>query len=227
MNVQQKRKPCWLKKTLPVGPRYGKVKGLLDELQLHTVCQEARCPNLGECFHQGTATFLMLGDLCTRSCTFCAVRHGVPEAPDSMEPERIAEMVQQLGLHYVVLTSVTRDDLADGGAGHFARAILCIRERCPGIRIEVLVPDFGGEISSLKEVLEAAPEVLNHNIETVPRLYPVVRPQAEYRRSLELLRCSRELAPGVITKSGLMLGIGEGMEDPASNIKFVSGRDPF
>lgn len=203
------RKPPWLRVRLRAGPTYQGVLRRLREGQLHTVCQEALCPNLGECFSQGTATFLILGDRCTRNCRFCAVGHGPEGPPDPEEPQRVAEAALAMGLSYVVITSVTRDDLADGGAGHFAETIREVRKRLPEARVEVLVPDFRGSAEALETVLHARPDVLNHNLETVPRLYPEVRPGAEYRRSLELLRLARTLAPGVITKSGLMLGLGE------------------
>ena len=207
------RKPPWLKRRIPAGPTYHEVHGILQEGQLHTVCQEALCPNLGECFSRGTATFLTLGDRCTRNCRFCAVAHGPIGPPDPEEPRRVAEAVQRMGLRYVVVTSVTRDDLSDGGAGHFARTIAEIRRQDPKVRVEVLVPDFGGSVSALKTVVQARPDVLNHNLETVPRLYPVVRPGADYRRSLHLLKRVRELAPDIPTKSGLMLGLGEFPEE--------------
>jgi len=176
---------------------------------LHSVCEEARCPNRTRCFARGTAAFLLLGDTCTRDCAFCAIRHGVPRPPDPGEPDAVADRVAALGLDYVVLTSVTRDDLPDGGAEHFALAIAALHARCPGVGVEVLIPDFQGSGEALARVLAAGPTVLNHNLETVPRLYPVVRPSADYRRSLELLR----RAGGLPTKSGLMLGLGETHEE--------------
>ncbi len=207
------RKPPWLKRRIPAGATYYEVQGILQEGQLHTVCQEALCPNLGECFSRGTATFLILGNRCTRGCRFCAIARGPIGPPDPEEPRRLAEAVQRMGLRYVVVTSVARDDLSDGGAGHFARAIAEIRRRDPEVRVEVLIPDFGGSVSALKTVVQARPDVLNHNLETVPRLYPGVRPGANYRRSLHLLRRVRELAPDIPTKSGLMLGLGEFPEE--------------
>lgn len=202
-------KPAWLKIRLRAGPTYHGVLRHLQQGRLHTVCQEAHCPNMGECFSQGTATFLILGDRCTRNCGFCAVGHGPEGPPDPGEPQRVAEASLAMGLTYVVITSVTRDDLADGGAGHFAETIREVRKRLPGARVEVLIPDFRGSTTALETVLDARPDVLNHNLETVPRLYPKARPGAEYRRSLDLLSTARTLAPGVITKSGLMLGLGE------------------
>ncbi|MCL7453293.1 MAG: lipoyl synthase [Anaerolineae bacterium] len=182
---------------------------LLDGLALHTVCQEARCPNLAECFGRGTATFLILGDQCTRGCRFCAISHGRPAPPDPNEPQRVAEAAARLGLRHAVLTSVTRDDLSDGGAGHFAAAVQALRSRLPGVTVEVLIPDLGGSETALRAILDAQPDVLNHNVETVPRLYRTVRPGADYRRSLALLARAKALRPAVVTKSGLMLGLGE------------------
>jgi lipoic acid synthetase len=202
-------KPAWLKRRLGSGATFQRVRSLIQEGRLHTVCQEALCPNQGECFSKGTATFLILGDHCTRNCGFCAVSHGAPQPPDPQEPKRVARAVKAMGIKYVVLTSVSRDDLEDGGAAQFAETIREIRSRVPEAMVEVLVPDFGGSEESLKKVLQGAPQVLNHNLETVPRLYPKVRPQAKYERSLELLERARLLAPQIPTKSGLMLGLGE------------------
>lgn len=206
-------KPGWLTKRAPDQRVMERMENLLSGLRLHTVCQEAACPNVGECFARRTATFMLLGDICTRNCRFCAVKKGRPGAVPAQEPARVAEAVLALELAHVVLTSVTRDDLLDGGAGHFARTIAEIRGRSPRISVEVLTPDFLGQKESLKVVLDAGPAVFNHNIETVPRLYPQVRPQASYRRSIELLRMAGELAPGVRTKSGLMVGLGERPEE--------------
>jgi len=185
------------------------VKSILDSAELHTVCEEARCPNLGECFSIGTATLLILGRICTRNCGFCAVEHGVSGPPDEEEPEKVAQAVKNMGLHYVVITSVTRDDLPDGGASHFSKTIRAIRALDPEIKIEVLIPDFKGDLASLNTVLEEGPDVLNHNIETISRLYQEVRPQADYRRSLHLLKKAKERNPRTVTKSGFMLGLGE------------------
>jgi lipoic acid synthetase len=203
--------PEWLWRTVaPAAPAaVGRMEHLLDELSLHTVCQEARCPNLAECFGGGTATFMILGDTCTRGCRFCAVEQGRPAALDADEPERVAEAAARLNLAHVVVTSVTRDDLPDGGAGHFAATVEALRRRLPGATLEVLVPDFGGSCAALERVLTARPDVLNHNVETVPRLYPQVRPQAQYGRSLALLEHARASNPQITTKSGLMLGLGE------------------
>lgn len=203
------QKPSWLKKRIPPYQDLLKVKNLLDRGGLHTVCEEARCPNLGECFSQGTATFLILGDVCTRNCGFCAVQHGVPLPIEKDEPERVARAVQEVGIRYAVITSVTRDDLPDGGASFFAKTIEAIRAKDQTIKVEVLIPDFRGDLSSLEIVLEASPDVLNHNIETVQRLYSEVRPQADYRKSLDLLKQSKTLYPHIQTKSGFMLGLGE------------------
>ena len=203
------RKPPWLKKRLPPFQDLQKVKSILEEADLHTVCEEARCPNLGDCFCSGTATFLILGRICTRNCGFCAVEHRSPVPPDEAEPEKLAQAVKKMGLQYVVITSVTRDDLPDGGAFLFAKTIQAIRALDSKIKIEVLIPDFKGDLNSLKDVLKENPDVLNHNIETISRLYPVVRPQAAYQRSLDLLRRSKEDYPHIPTKSGFMLGLGE------------------
>lgn len=206
-------KPPWLKRKLPAGPVFEQVRNLLKDVRLHTVCQEARCPNMWECFSQKTATFLILGDKCTRNCGFCAVDNG-PKGPlDTDEPVRVAEAVEQMALQYVVITSVTRDDLSDGGAGVFADTIKCIRERMPGTHIEVLTPDFMGNINALEKVILAKPNLFNHNIETVSRLYPIVRPQADYYRSLNVLEVAKTIDPGIVTKSGIMVGLGETEEE--------------
>jgi lipoic acid synthetase len=202
-------KPPWLKKRIPPFQDIQEIKSILNEADLHTICEEARCPNLGECFSRGTATFLILGGICTRNCGFCAVEHGVPPPTDEAEPERVAQAVKKMGLQYIVITSVTRDDLRDGGAFFFAETIQAIRSLGRKIKVEVLVPDFQGELSSLKIVLNASPDVLNHNIETVSRLYPRVRPLADYKRSLNSLERSKENYPHIPTKSGLMIGLGE------------------
>ena len=206
-------KPEWLRKRLPVGAAVQAMEGNLEHNRLHTICQEACCPNQGECFSRGVATFLIMGKVCTRSCRFCAVDSGTPSALDADEPLRLAEEVKRLGLRFVVVTSVTRDDLSDGGAGHFARLIEVMRRECPGVGIEVLIPDFQGSRPALKTVVDAAPEVLNHNVETVPRLYSSVRPQADYSRSLEVLRTAKALDATLTTKSGLMVGLGETREE--------------
>jgi lipoic acid synthetase len=210
---QRLPKPPWLKRRVPSGATYQEIRGLLQTTQLHTVCQEACCPNLGECFSQGTATFLILGDRCTRNCGFCAVAHGPTEPPDPGEPNRVADAVHTMKLRYAVVTSVTRDDLPDGGASVFAETIRKIREKSPETRVEVLIPDFRGDLQALKTVLEARPDVLNHNVETVPRLYASVRPGAVYQRCIDLLKRASQMDPAVPTKSGLMLGLGEQPEE--------------
>jgi lipoic acid synthetase len=213
------RKPPWLKKRIPPFQDLQKIKSILTETNLHTVCEEARCPNLGECFSQGTATILILGRICTRDCGFCAVEHGVPAPLDEAEPEHVAQAVKRMGLRYVVITSVTRDDLSDGGASHFAKTIQAIRALDPMIRVEVLIPDFKGDVDCLDKVLRESPDVLNHNIETIPRLYPVVRPEADYKRSLILLKKSKESYPYVHTKSGFMLGLGEAKQEVLNTLR--------
>jgi lipoic acid synthetase len=202
-------KPEWLKVRAPGSPSYLRLKGLMRDLGLHTVCEEARCPNIGECWNHGTATFMILGDLCTRACSYCAVAHGKPAAVDAGEPDRVAAAIATLGLDYVVITSVDRDDLADGGASIFAATIRETRARLPRCRIEVLIPDFQGDEAALRAVLDAKPDVLNHNTETVPRLYRMARSGGRYARTLELLDRSRRYAPDVPTKTGLMVGLGE------------------
>ena len=203
-------KPEWIRVRVSQSERFRAVKHALREAQLHTVCEEASCPNIGECFGKGTATFMVLGDLCTRRCPFCDVAHGRPLPPDPLEAEHLADTVARLGLNYVVITSVDRDDLRDGGAAHFAACIRAVRERSPGTRIEVLTPDFRGRADVAVEILCAdAPDVMNHNLETVPRLYRQARPGADYEHSLQLLQSFRQRRPDVPTKSGLMLGLGE------------------
>ena len=207
------RRPEWLKLG-PLDPAISERMGrLMRGLKLHTVCESARCPNRTECFAQGTAAFMILGDICTRNCTFCAVKTGEPSAPDPREPEHIVEAVSKLGLRYVVITSVTRDDLADGGSSHFAQTIEALYSYNATISVEVLIPDFKGSIPALQTVIDASPTVINHNIETVPRLYPEVRPQAEYQRSLEILKQTKLLDSRLLTKSGLMLGLGESRQE--------------
>jgi lipoyl synthase len=203
------RKPAWLKRRLPSGPVYGETRGLLEAFHLHTVCQEAQCPNRFECFSKKTATFLIMGPKCTRNCRFCSVDSGPDGPPDPEEPVRVARAARDMGLRYVVVTSVTRDDLPDGGAHLFAETIREIRSRIDQVLVEVLIPDFKGDARSLVTVLDAEPDVLNHNIETVPRLYERVRPEADYRRSLTLLARARKNSASVPVKSGIMLGLGE------------------
>ena len=205
------RRPEWLKLKPLDSTVLTRMRKLTRGLKLHTICESARCPNRTECFAQGTATFMILGDICTRNCTFCAVKHGKPEAPDPEEPEHIVSAVKKLGLRYVVITSVTRDDLPDGGASQFAQIIKALRAYDSNILVEVLVPDFRGSLPAWQVVIDASPDVLNHNVETVPRLYLEVRPGANYQRSLELLR--RAKLNGLLTKSGLMLGLGENRQE--------------
>jgi lipoic acid synthetase len=202
-------KPAWLKARAPVGENYHELKRLARSLGLNTVCESAQCPNIGECWHHKTATFMMLGNLCTRRCGFCAVPKGRPEPIDFDEPRRVAQAVAALGLEHAVITSVNRDDDLVGGARVFAMVIEEIRRQAPGCRVEVLIPDFQGRKDAIRIVVQARPDVLNHNIETVPRLYRVVRPGARYERSLELLRCAATLSPKLIKKSGVMVGLGE------------------
>jgi lipoic acid synthetase len=202
-------KPDWLKVRAPGSPNYHRLRTLMRDLELHTVCEEARCPNIGECWHHGTATFMILGDICTRACAYCAIAHGRPEAIDLGEPERVANAIQTLDLNYVVITSVDRDDLPDGGAAMFAETVRQTRTRLPGCRIEVLIPDFRGHKAALHTVLDSGPDVLNHNTETVPRLYRMARSGGQYARTLELLDRSRRYASSIPTKTGLMVGLGE------------------
>jgi len=210
---QRPRKPAWLKVPFPGGPRYLRLKAILRASGLYTVCEEARCPNIGECFQAGTVTFMVLGDVCSRACRFCTVRSGQPVGLDSEEPLRVAEVVHRLGLRHAVITSVTRDDLPDGGATIFADTIHQIRRLSPITSVEVLVPDFQGSQQALATLIAARPDILNHNLETVRRLYPRVRPNTIYERSLELLAWAKALDPTVPTKSGLMVGLGETGEE--------------
>ncbi len=202
-------KPSWLRRKLPSGPRYEQIRAMIGKGQLHTVCQEANCPNQFECFSARTATFLILGATCTRNCRFCNIDGGQPGPLDPDEPRRVADAAGKMNLRYVVVTSVTRDDLEDGGAGHFAATIDALRERISGVQVEVLIPDLQGDRSSLETVLAARPDVLNHNMETVRRLYPDVRPDADYDRSLELLARVKAITLSIPSKSGIMLGLGE------------------
>lgn len=206
-------KPKWLRRSLPSGPEYGRMKNLIKNNKLATVCQEAQCPNQFECFGKGTATFMILGERCTRNCGFCAVSHKPLGPPDPDEPLRVAEAVASLKLKFAVITSVTRDDLDDGGASHFVETIHQIHTKSEGTRVEVLIPDLQGNWDALAAILEAKPEVLNHNMETVSRLYPRVRPEAVYTRSLDLLQKSKEFDSTIPTKSGLMVGLGETFEE--------------
>jgi lipoic acid synthetase len=205
----RERKPPWLKVRAPGGPNYLRLKRLMRGANLHSVCEEARCPNIGECWEDATATFMILGDVCTRNCGYCAIAHGRPTWEDREEPERVARAIRDLGLEYVVITSVNRDDLADGGAAHWAATVRAVRRHAPGCRVEVLIPDFQGDAAALATVIETAPDILNHNTETVPRLYRVARHGGRYARTLELFRRARTTAPALPTKSGIILGLGE------------------
>jgi lipoic acid synthetase len=208
-----RRHPDWIKVKAPGNPNYLRLKHILRENNLHTVCEEARCPNIGECWGNKTATFLILGDTCTRGCRFCAIDKGKPLALDPEEPRHVALVVKDLGLDHIVVTSVNRDDLPDGGAGHFARTVFWIKTLNPGIRVEVLIPDFEGSLDALKTVVDSGIEILNHNIETVPRLYGKVRPGHTYECSLSLLQSAKQMRADVLTKSGFMLGVGENSEE--------------
>jgi lipoyl synthase len=212
-------KPEWLKVRAPGSPSYLRLKGLMRNLGLHTVCEEAQCPNIGECWNHGTATFMILGDVCTRACAYCAVSHGKPAPIDAAEPERVARAIEALDLNYVVITSVDRDDVADGGASIFAETVRRTRARLPHCRIEVLIPDFQGKEDALRTVLDARPDILNHNTETVPRLYRMARSGGRYARTLELLDRSRTCAPDIPTKTGLMVGLGEEKDELLATFK--------
>jgi lipoic acid synthetase len=215
-------RPSWIKARAPMGERYETLQGLMRGLALHTVCEEARCPNIGECWNRGTATFMILGDVCTRACGFCAVKTGLPRLPpDPGEPARVADAVARMGLRHAVITSVNRDDQRDGGAAIFAECIREIRARTPGCAVEVLIPDFKGSWDALGTVIAARPDVLNHNTETVPRLYRRVRPGARFERSLELLRRSKDA--GLLTKSGIMVGLGEEWHEVEDTIRAIRG----
>lgn len=207
------RLPQWLKVAMPGGPGYLELKRLMRGQQLHTVCEEAHCPNIGECWERGTATFMILGDLCTRRCHYCAVTTGRPQGLDLQEPARLAAAVRELGLRYCVITSVNRDDLPDGGAFIFAACINRIRAQSPNCKVEVLIPDFAGSKDALARVMAAAPDVLNHNIESTRRLFPRVRPKGDYQLSLNLLAQAKELSPNAVTKSGIIVGMGETLEE--------------
>ena len=207
------RLPEWLKVRAPGSPRYIELKALMREQSLHTVCEEAHCPNIGECWDQGTATFMILGDICTRACLYCAVTTGRPTGIDLQEPARLAKTVKEIGLDYCVITSVNRDELADGGAFIFASCIKKIREEAPACKVEVLIPDFAGSWPALRKVMDAGPDVLNHNIESVSRVFKKVRPKGDYQMSLELLAKAKEMAPGTVTKSGIIVGMGERQDE--------------
>ena len=215
------RRPEWLKVRLPMGPQVEDLRRLMRSKSLHTVCEEAHCPNMAECWGAGTATFMILGDTCTRSCGFCAVRTGRPLAVDELEPRHVAEAVASMGLGHAVVTSVNRDELRDGGASIFAATIREIRRRSPGTTVEVLIPDFRGDAAALEAVLAERPEVMDHNVETVPRLYPRVRPQAVYERSLEVLRRTKVRAPDLVCKSGIMVGLGETWDEVIATMRDI------
>ncbi len=217
------RRPSWIRAKLPYGENYSEILRLMRGKQLHTVCEEAHCPNMGECWGRGTATFMILGDVCTRSCGFCAVKTGRPEGLDTDEPRRVADAIVSMRLRHVVITSVNRDELHDGGASIFAETIRQIRIKDPRCRIEILIPDFKGEKLALDIIVDAAPDVLNHNVETVPRLYGVVRPQAKYERSLDVLRYFK--GRGLVTKSGMMVGIGERTDEVVQTMTDLRGSD--
>jgi len=217
--MEIKRKPEWLRVRVHSVKGLETVEGMLRRLNLNTVCDEAACPNRVECFGRKTATFMILGNVCTRNCTFCNVSKGNVQPVDESEPERVAQAVKELGLRHAVITSVTRDDLPDGGAGHFARVIDAVRNIAPGVTIEVLIPDFSGSIEALEKVVKARPEILNHNVETVPALYSEVRPQADYHRSLNVLKNVKNMDKSIYTKSGIMVGLGETEEQVISVMK--------
>jgi lipoic acid synthetase len=223
--ASRQRKPDWLKVRFPAGERYNAIKFLLRTHNLHTVCEEADCPNIGECFNAGEATFIILGDICTRSCGFCSVTSGRPGAVDNLEPLRLARTIEILGLDYAVITSVNRDDLPDGGAAVWARCIRAIKHRMPHCLVEVLTPDFEGNWGALRVIVEAGPAVYNHNVETIPRLYRRVRPKAVYERSLKLLQRVKQLDPAMITKSGIMVGLGETLAEVADTMSDLRAHD--
>lgn len=214
-------RPDWLKVRAPGGPNYLQLKGLVSDLRLHTVCESARCPNIGDCWERKSATFMILGDICTRACGFCAIKTGRPVGLDREEPDRVAEAIAHLGLRFAVITSVNRDELPDGGAEIFAATIRAVRRRSPGTGIEVLIPDFEGNWDALGQVMEARPDILNHNIESIERLYRTVRPQAKYRRSIELLRRAKQMDASVVTKSGMMLGVGEELDETRDSMRHL------
>ena len=219
------RKPSWLKVKAPGGENYLRLKQMMQELNLHTVCQEARCPNIGECWDHGTATFMILGDVCTRNCAYCAVSHGRPPKYDIEEPSRVATAIALLNLRHAVITSVDRDDLPDFGAYIFAETIRQIHEKLPTCSIEVLVPDFQGNVDSIRAVLEARPDIYNHNTETVPRLYKKARPGGRYERLLDIFRVTKTLAPDIPTKTGIILGLGETNEEVIETMKDLRSVD--
>ncbi|MEO8448152.1 MAG: lipoyl synthase [Gemmatimonadota bacterium] len=223
--VPLERKPSWLKVKAPGGPNYARIKALMRDLGLHTVCEEARCPNIGECWEHKAATFMILGDVCTRNCAYCAVAHGTPKPFDPVEPVRLAEAVAEMGLQHVVITSVDRDDLPNGGAEAFASCITEIRKRLPDSSVEVLIPDFKGSETALRLVLDAKPAILNHNLETVDRLYRLARPGGRYQRALDLLANARRIDPDALTKSGIIVGMGEEWDELVQAMKDLRRSD--
>ena len=222
---QRRRLPDWLKVRMPGGPRYIELKNLMRDSELHTVCEEAHCPNIGSCWERGTATFMILGDVCTRACAYCAVTTGRPGTLDLQEPARLAETALRMGLRYAVITSVNRDDLPDGGAFMFAQCIAQVRKRLPDCKIEVLIPDFQGDRQALETVMEARPDTLNHNIETVRRIFHRVRPRGDFDQSLELLARVKTMAPDAVTKSGMMVGLGETWGEIIDNMRELRSVD--
>ena len=226
LNKELPKRPEWLKVRLPAGPRYTELKSMMRTMDLHTVCEEARCPNIGECWGHGTATFMILGDVCTRACRYCAVTSGKPQTLDVAEPKRVGEAVQRMGLKHAVVTSVDRDDVPDGGASLFAATIRKIHELNPQCSVEVLTPDFQGKEDSLRTVIDARPEIFNHNIETVERVFPRVRPgRSRYRLSIEVLRRAKELSADGLTKSGLMVGLGETIDEIVQTMHDLRGAE--
>ena len=213
MATRREPKPAWLKAKIPAGANYTRLRDLMRSSELHTVCEEAHCPNLAECWNRGTATFLILGEVCTRACSYCQITSGRPAPIDLDEPRRVAQAVQQMALRHAVITSVNRDDVADGGASIFVETVRWIRRLSPDTTVELLIPDFDGNFAALESVLAAAPEILNHNMETVPRLFPEVRHQGDFERSLEILRWASDWSPRATTKSGIMVGLGETMDE--------------
>ena len=220
-----RRHPDWVKVRAPGSPNYLRLKRILRDHNLHTVCEEARCPNVGECWGHRTATFLILGDICTRGCRFCAIGKGKPKLLDPEEPRNVGLVVKDLGLEHIVVTSVDRDDLPDGGAAHFAKTVFWIKALSPGIRVEVLIPDFKGDRTALETVVRSGVQILNHNVETVPRLYKKVRPGAVYQRSLNILQSAKEIRGEILTKSGLMLGVGETFDEIMTTLRDMRERD--
>jgi lipoic acid synthetase len=220
-----RRHPDWIKVKPPGNPNYLRLKRILREKKLHSVCEEARCPNIGECWGNNTATFLILGDTCTRGCRFCAIDKGKPLVLDPEEPRNVGLVVKDLGLDHIVVTSVNRDDLPDGGAGHFAKTVFWIKSLNPGVRVELLIPDFRGDLEAVATVVNAGIEILNHNIETVPRLYGKVRPGHSYEGSLQVLHEAKKLRPEILTKSGFMLGVGETADEVLATLKDLRERD--